>query len=1215
MQRVLAVVFLCLVAVCSATAQETRGNISGTVQDAQGVIPGATVKITNVGTNTTQVLVTNSTGYFEAPLLQPGTYRVVVEMQGFKTTTREDVALAVGQQVSLPFSLVVGGVNERVTVTGVAPVLDTTSVSSGANFDSQLVAALPMFSNMPISLARFAPGVTPDDDQPPMSQGFVTGPHEAAGTSFAGVGSNTYTIDGATNAGVNRQLASSPNADMIQEMRVETSNFDAANGHGLGNQISMMTRAGTNTYRGTVNYQHWTNKLNALNAQQKLTFTDEARKTFEAGRSHNSAFTLGGPLRIPKVVDGTGKLFFFLNYSYVNDSIPGRNQGTSTVPANAKHLQGDFSDMLTLTNPNQYIIYDPLTARQDPATTTPRIIRTAFPNNIIPRDRIFNADGSYKNPLFGIYAAAVPVPNQNFLAPTQQPTGNYFRGAEPSIPVSHLFGVRVDYNLSESDRFFVRGSGSKYLENTDDWTYEAQDPRYRGLHNADRVRYTWSYTGTWTHTVGATVFDTQVSTNRFYTLDEQRQLVQYKPSQFGLPGYIDQFCESEGGCLLPTVTINGYQALSRGINRNGDKTTNLQGQFNLTQVRGNHTLRGGVDVRKAMRFRAQGGSDSGEFIYGREYTRQASDETALTPSNLGLSLAAFMLGVPTSVALENQVEATFFNHYIGAFGQDTWRVGRNLTVNAGLRFEYEDGIRENDNRILTGFDSNAMTAISQAAEAAYLASGVQNTARMLPSISVRGGSVFATDPGQDGSTWKGQALWMPRISAAYKLGPKMVVKGGYGLYYDTLNAGDSLPSQSGYSVTTTTGNSADLGRTFLVNVNTGQGDPFPVRADGSRFDTPVGSSLGVNTILGNTFTAENLTREHSRQQRWRLGVQRELMRNLGLEIAYSGSYSDRLGRTLRMDYLPEEYWNSSNERNLDANTFLTQQVTNPFRITNFAALQASNPALFSRLNGNTFFTQTTTQRNRLLRAFPHLSSGNNGLQFSNLPIGHSKVHSLEITLNRRYANGLSAVAGVSLNRGREDRTVEEYDREPTIWQGSNGARPYRLTASAVYELPWGSGRAFLNQGGMLAAAVGGWQLAGSFDFQPGALLNWNNLFFYGNLKDIPVDNPTRDRWFNTDAGFEKDNAKTPGGFQKRTFPFRVDGVRGMNLSYLNSSLTRSIDLAERRTLQLRIDIQNVLNRQHWQGANVNPVSSDFGKVTSVTGNFMRFITFGLRLNF
>src|SRR6185295_9610106 len=152
------------------------------------------------------------------------------------------------------------------------------------------------------------------------------------------------------------------------------------------------------------------------------------------------------------------------------------------------------------------------------------------------------------------------------------------------------------------------------------------------------------------------------------------------------------------------------------------------------------------------------------------------------------------------------------------------------------------------------------------------------------------------------------------------------------------------------------------------------------------------------------------------------------------------------------------------------------------------------------------------------------------------------------------------------------------------------------------------------EGGLLSDVVGGWQVAGNYDYQPGSLLgDWTNLFFYGNLEDIPVTNPTLDQWFNTDAGFEKDPAKTPAGFQKRQFPFRVDGVRGQALSFLNMSLTRSIDIGGGRTFQLRVDAQNLLNRQHWQNANTNPTSTNFGKVTTVTQNFMRFFTFGVKV--
>jgi hypothetical protein len=286
-------------------------------------------------------------------------------------------------------------------------------------------------------------------------------------------------------------------------------------------------------------------------------------------------------------------------------------------------------------------------------------------------------------------------------------------------------------------------------------------------------------------------------------------------------------------------------------------------------------------------------------------------------------------------------------------------------------------------------------------------------------------------------------------------------------------------------------------------------------------------------------------------------------------------------------------------------------VANPFLISKFSALQTTNPVLYNRMAANTFFTNATIQRQRVLRDFSQI----NTLNYANLPLGAQKVHSLEITATRRFANGLSGVSSLTFNSVRANRTVEEYDRTPTLWQGSNGGRPWRYTGSAVYELPIGGRHRYLNQGRIVPAIVGGWQIAGTYDFQPGSLLDWNtNLFFYGDLNDIALHNPTNDHWFNTD-GFEKDNAKTPAAFQKRAFPFRLDEVRGQAVSVLSMSLSRTIEMGSRRSLQLRIDSQNLLNRQQWTNASTNPTSTNFGKVTTVSSAFMRFISFGVKLSF
>jgi hypothetical protein len=1207
-----------------AAAQETRGNINGTVQDAQGVIPGATVRITNVDTSQTQQLVTNGSGYFEAPLLPAGNYRVTVEMPSFKTLEQSNIVLSVGQTLSLRLTLELGAVTERVNVTAEAPLLDTTSVSSGQNYDRALIEGLPMAANQPVLLTKFAQGIVGPTTQQLVLQGQIDGPTDGAGTPLGGVGGFNFTIDGATNAGNNRRLASSPNSDMIQEMRVETSNFDASQGHGTGASIAMMTRAGTNLLRGTLNYNYWTNQINSLNPQQKSTFAQrpETGELYKTGNSHIAAVTVGGPVVIPNTIDGRDKLFFFVNFQRSYDDSAARNTPTSTVPANAKHLDGDFSDLLPLGN--QFRIYDPLTVRADPARPG-NFIRDPFPNNIIPRDRFMNPDGSYKNPLFALYRDMVAAPNQNFVEQGSIPQQNYYQGGVPNLTNSWNFGVRLDYNHSETDRFFFRAASTGFHEQLGDWTYET---KYKGLHINDKTRASWAYTGNWTKVVagGSTVIDSQLAANHFYEDQQRRGLHRYKPTDVGLPAYLDEHCSALDNCMLPVISINGYQGVSTNAD-GGLDTTNIQAQSNITTVKQSHTLRGGVDYRLHMRRGGimAAGNVSSTYTFDNTYTRGDSSGS-IASSSIGPSLAALMLGIPTSASIGRNAPINMSNPFLGVFFQDTWRASRDLTLNFGLRYELEDGIREAENRWITGFDPDVELAITQAAEAAY----ARNPLPQLPAseFRVRGGSVYAGAPGGRERTWDGEHLWMPRFSAAYKMGERTVIKGGYGLFFDTLNAADyTSANQLGYTAATTNVSSTDFGQTWLLG-DPRNGilpivDPFPVRLNGSRFEAPLADSLGPNAILGTNFTRENPARDHARVQRWRVGVQREFFGNTAVEVAYSGSYSDRVERSIAQSYIPEQYYSTNTtSRDTSANSFLTAQVPNPFHISNFAFLQTTDPALYQRLAGLTHFTAQTIQRQALLRDFPHLT----GLTFSSLPLGIVKAHSLEITVNRRYSRGLSANAAFSVNRVRENRTVEAYDRTPHYFQGSQDARPWRLSGGAVYELPFGVGRPFFSDGGVLGAIVGGWQTAGTVEYQPGALLEWGNLFFTGDLKDIPKDNPeialqkdgTIDQtktWFNVDAGFERSGTNQPAAFQKRSFPFRVDGVRGTPVFLVNVNVLRNFDLGNRRQFQFRVDVQNLFDKVLWGNPNLDPASTNFGKITTATNSIMRFFTFVGRVTF
>ena len=1221
MRRVLGWALLALVVALPVAGQEVRGTISGTVRDAGGVLPAASVDVTNTDTGISQHLTTSGSGYFEAPLLQPGNYQVIVSLEGYKKVTRA-IVLGVGQQLNLPFELEVGAINETITVTAEAPLLDTTSVSSAQTFDAKMVEALPMISNMPIMLTRFAAGVNPTPTQTLVSQGFADGTTTAAGEVVGGVGSNTYSIDGATNSGTGRRLAASPNADMIEEMRVESSNFDASVGHGLGLQISMLTKSGTSQYRGTANYQFWTNRFNALNPSQRATFSDTAKDLYDSGRSHNAAWTFGGPVAIPKLLEGK-KMFFFANYSYVNDFIPGKNQGTSTVPANEKHLNGDFSDLLTLPNPAQYQIYDPLTVHRDPANPN-RFVRDPFPNNVIPANRIVN-------PLYSLYRRMVPTPNQNFVENGTTPAANYYQGGQPDSPVSHLYAARLDANLSNADRMFMRFSGNTFLEGVNDWTYEV--PEFAGLHSLDRSRYNWAVVGNWTHTTGRTVFDTQFASNRFFQGDLRKRLHDYTPTDTGFPSYLDEFCAAQGDCMLPQVTIGTgvnvpvYQGIS-APRSSDDTATNYQGTFNVTRITSRHTLRGGVDGRLAQRRRGPGGNPSSLLVYTNEFTRQASDTAQLTPSNLGLALAAFMLGVPSTVTATIQPEINLRNHYFGAFGQDSWRLGEKLTVNYGLRVEWEDGVAEDDGRLIAGFDPNAPLAISSAVQAAY----ARNPLPQLPasSFQVVGGPTYQ-NASSTGATWKPETMLMPRVSMAYKISDRMVLKAGYGMYFDTLNAADYTHNATGFASTTINTNSTDFGQTFtLGNPYAGilaNADPFPVRG-GGRFIQPVGDALGADTTIGTAQTFR-VNEKHARQQRVRIAIQREVFANTSVEVSYDFMYSDRVPVDIRADYLPAQYWipGSLNARDAAAQAVLDANVANPYNLANLAGLAVSNPTLYNWIATNGFFTATTVPRNRLLRPFSQYSTGT-GLIFGEQPLGEAKVRALQINGTRRFAGGFTANVAVAFTNSKNTRTVEEYDREPTLWVLNNNSRPWRISGGAVYELPFGKSKPWLNGSGLVPALAGGWNVAGTFEAQPGALIMFpTNLFFYGDMTQIKKDapeialgadgriDPTK-YWFNV-AGFETNAARTPTAFQTRAFPFYIDDLRGPGVQYVNMNVTRTFRVAGRQTIQTRLDIQNLFNYAGYSNPVTDPTNTNFGKVIAAASaaGAMRFFSFGVRYGF
>ncbi|MBI3209950.1 MAG: carboxypeptidase regulatory-like domain-containing protein [Candidatus Solibacter usitatus] len=1213
-----------LLATSLISAQDTRGTISGTVADSQSaVIAAASVQVANTGTGSITRLTTNHSGYYEAPLLLPGTYTVTVEAPGFKKSVRSGVTLTHSDQLQINFQMELGGVTESVTVTGEPPMLETGTVSTGRTLTHREVLDLPVLGNNIVMLTRIAPGV-----QVPGTTQFLVQGQVGGGSGYyapGNVGGNEWSIDGASTNGTERRVSYMPSPDVVGEFKIETSNFDASFGHSTGLNISMSTRPGANALHGSATYQYFNQRWNAASffvkqsryqqiavarAANNFALADSLANTplLAPGHTNNYAGTVSGPVYIPKVIDGRNKLFFFLGYSrLINLQSARPSELNYTVPTAAMR-SGNFAPLLQV-DPVRYAVYDPNSTRAD-AARAGHFVRDPFPGNVIPSTR-------FRNPLYDFYAKRMPLPNNDPTDARREPVNNYLVPGMPNNVFHRNVNNRIDYALGQNHRFFFRWQKSWYLEDAQDYTYQSET----GLMAWNEKRPSQNAGADWTYTISpTTILNVSADINQFIMQNQRLGTRKYKPTDVGLPAYMDTKCDAS--CVLPRVVWPGMTAWSGdmvlGVTVDAGATGRQQSlKFNFTHIRNNHSFKAGIDFRQHYRTLLQnGGLTSGNFTFANNFVRK--DEDGNTPAGtLGLVWATFLLGIPTGMSVDTNDTYALMSPYYAFYGQDTWRVTRNLTITLGLRAEYERGATERYNRAISYFDPNLELPISAAAQAAY----ARNPLPEVPAAQflVKGGSVYAGRNGVPRELWRNELMWLPRISAAWQANARTVIRGGYGIYYDTLNVLNQAADQSGFSRATNTVLTNDFGTNWLVgdpkNGVSPLTNPFPVRSDGTRFDAPLRDALGAMARVGQGFTFTGFDRKHARVQRWRIGAQRELSSNMVVEAAYWGQWGDQISLTHRLDALPEKYWATGNARNNALATELNRNVPNPFYIGNFDSLRTSNPVLYQQLSTLGQFQSTTIQKNRLLRPFPHM----NGLNVSSDPGGKARTHALEVNFQRRFSKGLTMNASYS-RMLQENKTIfeNEFDAAPSIWWVSDTARPHRFTATGIYELPFGKGRRFV-QRGLLNHLVGGFQVAATYEFQPGPLLAWGNIFYYGDVNTLEADATstpkTLDQWFNTGLKFERNASNLPAAFHRRIFPRFFNGLRADGLNQWNANVLREFKIVERIRFQIRADAINIQNRSQMAGPELSPTSTNFGRITSQTSSLNRFYQIQARLHF
>ena len=624
---------------------------------------------------------------------------------------------------------------------------------------------------------------------------------------------------------------------------------------------------------------------------------------------------------------------------------------------------------------------------------------------------------------------------------------------------------------------------------------------------------------------------------------------------------------------FPRFDIAGYQGTGFGGEYRPNETHSFIATMN--KAFGSHSIRTGMEVRRyreTSEFFAN--NQTGQFNFDSAWTRGPLDNSATAPGSLGQSFAGFLLGLPTSGTVTRAANYDEASTTYGFYVQDDWKVGR-LTLNLGLRHEYETPLAEAANRSVRGFDADAPQPFEAAARAALntAATGVP-----LSQFNVRGGLTFAGVNGEPRGLYTSpRSNLMPRLGATYRLNERTVLRTGYGMFYGFLGQRRGDVITSGFSSTTSMVPSLDNGLTFVETLS----NPFQ-----GGIQEPQGSALGIQTFLGQSISFFDPNPKSPRMQRWTAGIQRELPGKWVLDASYVGNRGTDIQTTRNINSTPLEHLSTSAVRDQARIDYLSALVPNP--------LVGLMPT-----TAGTAFRGATIARERLLRPYPHFDAVN-----TTTNEGRSWYHSVQAGLQRRLSSGFTLGANYTLSRFTE-ATEFLNAADPQPWKGiSSQDAPHRLTVNGIWELPFGRERSFgRSMHPALDMVVGGWQVQGIYTYQTGFPLGFGNLLFTGDLDDIAISGSEQSvaRWFNTAAGFNTVAAQQLAS-NVRTFPLRLDSVRGDNVSNVDLSIIKNVGMGGTRSLQLRVEAINALNHPLFPGANTTPTAGAFGTISASTQN-------------
>ncbi len=1141
----------CAFLAVSLHAQSDRGTITGTVLDQSGsVVPNANITITNNETAASFQTVSTATGNYTVGSLPAGTYQMVVTAPGFTRYVQTGILVQVAQTGRIDVKLSIGSASETVTVNAEAPLLKTENSEQSHTMTGEEIG------NLPINFSVLSGGYV----RSPFA--FITNEPGANNT-----GQNVIRVNGMPNSSQSMMLEGQeatnslsaaridelqPSVEAIEAAALQTSNFSPEFGQIVGGLFNFNAKSGTNQFHGSL-FEYLAN--DELNAGIPFTNSGNGHLIRPTVRRNDFGFSVGGPAYIPKLYNGRNKTFFFLSWEFYKQAqtVSGVYQ---TVPTLAMR-NGDFSQILTgktlgsnaLGTIAENAIYDPTTAQ----TIDGQVITTPFPNNKIPQNMI--------SPVAQKIQQFIPAPTNSNLVNNWQQV--YQIPKFQSVP-----SIKIDQNLNTNQKVSFYYSEFR----TDQYVTPDGLPipitALRILYERNRtMRLNYDYTVSPRFLVHAGA-GYILYRNPDTALDG---VLSYDaPGQLGLMGGVpNNFTGTTTATGFPRITGLTTSSYGMGLNMGPanankyaiDKPT---GVLNATYVIGNHSYKGGADWRiDAYRDRNVRGSQGIWNFSNNETGLPYLQSGSLSGGNIGNAYASFLLGLADSASVQTPQDPQFRKMSWSLFVQDNWKITRKLTLDYGLRWDYQGAADEIHER-LAEFSPTT------------------------PNPSA-GGLLGATiyegyGPGRCNCRFTntyGLAIG-PRIGVAYQITPNTVFRGGWGITYGNT-------SNFNYISNTPILGGGPIGYNQISFVAPGFGTPAATFANGLPYTQaqlyPATLSPGIVPFTGQLnsppYWLDPNGGRPPRINQWNVGIQRAITPDLVAEAAWVGN---------RGVWLQANNLNDINGLSTERLGVFGLNINDPNARSLLTSTFASGKpqAAGFQLPYSTFpLTQTLAQA---LRPFP---------QFSNIPVlwsprGNNWYDSLQAKLTQRYKHGLTGQVAFTWQKeltDAENTVVNNVYNLPVQKAISGSSIPLELAISFEYRVPRMPIRSRIVRG-----IASDWSLSGTLRYQSGLPIlvpyvtnNLQTLLPRSVGANMTYANPTGQPFFTQDPNCHCFDPNTTFILNPAAWSQPAAGQWGAGSPYYNNyrwqrqpaenlSLGRVFRIKEQVSFQVRAEFFNVFNR-------------------------------------